>query len=105
MTIDDVSAHHATSAISNQPVNAPPTKRSRNGSRASTVSCPRVRGLCTAKSSLVSYHLGPHPKRIHARQKRSRRFSKHSGGSEFSDRLEGLTTGLRLFHKSRCEGC
>jgi hypothetical protein len=32
-----VSPRHVISAISNQPVNAPPTRRSRNGSRASTV--------------------------------------------------------------------
>src|SRR5882762_2370944 len=54
MTIDDVSARRAISAISSQPVNAPPAGRSRNGSRASTVSCPRARGFCTAKNSLVS---------------------------------------------------
>jgi len=104
MTIDDVSARRAISAISSQPVNAPPTRRSRNGSRASTVSCPRARGFCTAKSSLVSLHRGPRPKRIHARQKRSRRLSKRSGGSEFSDRLDRLTTGLPLFHNRRLRG-
>src|SRR5882762_7198978 len=104
MTIDDVSARRAISAISSQPVNAPPAGRSRNGSRASTVSCPRARGFCTAKNSLVSLHRGPRPKRIHARQKRSRRLSKRSGGPEFSDRLDRLATGLPLFHNGRLRG-
>jgi len=55
MTIDDVSARRAISAISSQPVNAPPIRRSRNGSHASTVLCPKARGFCTAKNSLVSF--------------------------------------------------
>src|SRR6266496_3067974 len=56
MTIEDVSARHAISASSNQPVNAPPTRRSRNGSRASTVSCPRARGFCTCKDRFAGGH-------------------------------------------------
>jgi len=70
MTIDDVSARRAISAISSQPVNAPPTRRSRNGSRASTVSCPRARGFCTAKNSLVSLQPGTAPKENPCRQKK-----------------------------------
>src|SRR5579862_4390538 len=49
----------------------------------------------------ISMHRGPHPKRIHVRQKRSRRFSKHSGGSKFSDRLLRFTAGHRLGDNAR----
>src|SRR5260221_14385297 len=72
---------------SNRRVSAPPTRRSKNGSRASTALYPRVPGLRIAKSCSASPRPAPHLTRIRARRKRSRRLSKRSDALDYSKRL------------------
>ena len=81
---------------SNQPASASPTRKSKNGSRANLASCPRALGFCIARSYSVSPLPTPHPKRIRARQKRSRRSSKPSVGSGCSKLIRSTDYERRL---------
>jgi hypothetical protein len=77
-----------TPASINLFVHAPQTRKSKNGSRASTALWPRAPGLRAAKKSLASPRQGTHSKRIPAHQTKSRRLNKPSATSGCSERIK-----------------